>query len=283
MIDFHTHCNPDLLASRAMLRVKPHDKPETDGTIDGQRNLAARRNIKKCVVLNIVNRPEHQKHVNEFTLRINAPGEKIISFGSVHPYSENAVREVEFLYECGIRGIKFQTILQEFALDDPICLPVFRRIGELRMITVIHSGRSFHRSDYYVLPQTLHNCIDAFGGAPVICAHMGGWLLEKNEIAQIAKMPIYTDTAFSANNMDQSKFNWAADEFGPDRILFGTDMPWSSLDAEISYIRNCPFSEAEKRAVFEGNAVKLLKGSGLSIPLEPTDKNIQVDTWKLFF
>jgi predicted TIM-barrel fold metal-dependent hydrolase len=45
---------------------------------------------------------------------------------------------------------------------------------------------------------------------------------------------------------------------GADKILFGTDSPWSRADEEIASIRALPLSEDEKSAILGGNAARLL-------------------------
>lgn len=262
MIDTHTHCFPDYLASRALSKTHLYDTYETDATIGGQLKLARKRGIKKFLVLNTANTPEQQTHVNEFAVKINGLNNMVISLGSVHPYAADAVEAVERLYEQGIRGIKFQPIRQQFDMDDPVCRPIFQKIGSLGMMTVIHGGRSVHTPLYPVLPKAVGRYIDDFQGAPVVCAHMGGMFCSEQEIKEVAALPVYTDTALCVRHMDQRKFNWAAEQFGPDRILFGTDMPWACLSEEMAYVENCQFSEQEKQAVFEGNAMRALKQCG---------------------
>jgi predicted TIM-barrel fold metal-dependent hydrolase len=45
---------------------------------------------------------------------------------------------------------------------------------------------------------------------------------------------------------------------GADKILFGSDAPWSRAKEEIEAIRGLPLTEAEKTAILGGNAMRLL-------------------------
>lgn len=263
MIDAHVHCFPDNLASRALSKTNLYGTYETDGTIAGQLRLAEQYGIEKILVLNLANTPEQQEHVNQYALAINGLQNKVISLGSVHPYASNAVETVEWLYKEGIRGIKFQPIRQEFYMDDPVCRPIFRKIGELGMMTVIHGGRSVRTDQYHVLPKAVGRYIDEFQGAPVICAHMAGMFCTEEEIKEIAAMPVYTDTALCVRHLDQKKFDWAAEQFGAERILFGTDMPWANMEKEMDYIRRSYFDEADQEKIFRGNALALFKRCGM--------------------
>ena len=46
--------------------------------------------------------------------------------------------------------------------------------------------------------------------------------------------------------------------FTADRILFGTDSPWSDQKESIAFIRNLPLKEEEKKKILWQNAADLL-------------------------
>lgn len=263
MIDTHVHCFPGNLAARALSKTNIYGTYETDGTIEGQLRLAEKYGIEKIMVLNIANTPEQQEHVNQYAVEINGLEGKVISLGSVHPFAPDAVEMVERLYQQGIRGIKFQPIRQKFYMDDPICRPIFRKIGELGMLTVIHGGRSIRTNQFHVLPKAVGRYIDDFQGAPVICSHMAGMFCTEDEIREVAAMPVYTDTALCVRHLDQEKFNFAAEQFGADRILFGTDMPWACMEKEMNYVRQSCFGIKEQEKIFRDNAIALFKRCGM--------------------
>ena len=260
MIDAHTHCFPDALAPRALSKTDLYGGVyETDATISGQIRLAEKEGLRKVVVLHVANRPDSMHHVNDFAVSVNGMAGKVISFASIHPHAPDAAEEVERLYSLGIRGIKFQPIRQGFFMDEPCCEPIFSKIGELGMMTVIHGGRSIRTKEFPVLPRTVARYIDCFQGAPVVLSHLGGMFLSEDEIREAASLPVITDTALCVRHLDQDKFNFAADLFGVDRILFGTDMPWACMAKEKAYIENGPFTVAEKEQIFDGNAERYLR------------------------
>ena len=47
--------------------------------------------------------------------------------------------------------------------------------------------------------------------------------------------------------------------YGEDRILFGSDLPWSDPRDEINMIDRMPVSDSAKDKIFYKNAVELLK------------------------
>lgn len=232
---------------------------ETDASLPGQQKLMARYGLQKCAALCFCNRPEEQENVNRFAISINS--EDIFAFGSVHPHALDAVEQLERLYDAGIRGVKFQPIRQHFSLEEGVCQPIFRKIGELKMITTIHCGVDMGRTGFDVLPISIERCIDSFCGAPVICAHMGGMFVDPKELRRLYPLPVYVDTSLSARHLGQCQFDRIAEQFGPGRILFGTDMPWASMKREMMYIEHSPFSEMEKQRIFGDNAEFLMNNA----------------------
>ena len=266
MIDMHVHCYPDRIAPKALHSSNVYDGYyETDGTIAGQVAAAKKHGIRKVLSLNIAYTTDHQYSVNEFASLTDGRDGVIISLGSVHPYSQSAVDEVQRLYDMGIRGIKFQPVRQQFFMSDPCCWKVFKKIGDLGMLTVIHCGGSSKTPEFHVRSYAMRSCISAFGGAPVVCAHMGGMFYSEKEHREIASLPVFVDTAFSARHLDQDGFNRLLDLYGTDRVMFGTDMPWASYAVEMGYINRAPLTAAEREQIFDGNAARLLNSVGIRV------------------
>ena len=262
MIDAHVHCFPPKLAFRALYGASNSGRFDTDGTVEDQLSLAKREGIRKIVLLNFASRPDTMADANDFAIENNGKDGVIISFGTVHPFAENAEEELTRLYARGIRGIKFQPTQQSFDMDDPRCRNLFSMIGRLGMMTVIHGGRSARTKSYPVLPEQMIKCIDLFRGNPVVLSHMGGMFLTRKEIDLAASLPVITDTAYSAHHLDQTTFSYAFERFGIDRVLFGTDVPWANLAREKTYVDGLSLSPEERDKIYDGNAVRYLTACG---------------------
>ena len=70
---------------------------------------------------------------------------------------------------------------------------------------------------------------------------------------------IYFDTAYCASFMPDEMFMEMFKAYGEDRILFGSDLPWSNPHSEINMIDRMPISDSAKEKIFYKNAVELLK------------------------
>ena len=268
MIDMHVHCFPDFLANRALGRELERNKNrhyDCLGTIEEQLAFAEEKGLRAFAVLNVANRPDSADHVNEYARRVRSLSPKIVSFCSVHPKAENAVEQLDALYEEGFRCVKFQSYNMRTNIDEPCFKPLLREVGRLKMLCVIHGGYSGGKYDFSVLPENIARAVEWLDGADVIASHLGGMFMKEEERAEVAKLPVYTDTAFSQLHFDQDSFNRTAEMFGPERILFGTDLPWAHFRKESAFVENSSFTEAEKQLIFEGNAVRLLSRVGITV------------------
>jgi len=72
----------------------------------------------------------------------------------------------------------------------------------------------------------------------------------------------YADSALHGNT---AALMCGYEYYGPDRILFGTDMPFGSeaglwpVRKTIDSIKEMPIPEKERQKIWEGNARKLLR------------------------
>ena len=261
MIDFHVHCYPAFLAKRAVDSVK-ENYYQVDGTLDTQREWMRQHHVEKSVLLNMATRPDTMANVNRFAAQSTC--EEFIPFGSVHPAAKNALQEVEYLYQQGIRGIKFHTGHQNFDFDDTKNTPLYRKIGSLGMATIVHCGDSAKSPNHLVLPHTVARVIDAFQGAPFICAHMGGIDMNSHELDLLKQMPVLVDTALAIRRMEAKEFGLMVRELGVERVLFGSDHPWGDFFRTRDMVENSDLTATEKKEIFYGNAVSLLNRIGQS-------------------
>lgn len=258
MIDFHTHCYPEFLAPRALGQARYDWDFQSDATVNGQLRIMRQKKVDKALTLHVANRPSEVRNVNRFAKHVMDDSENLESFGVIHPYMEGVMEELEWIQEQGMVGVKLHPIRQEFSLQDPICKPIFERIGEMGLVTLIHCGRTRRSPNYWVMPEDVRACIDWFRGGTVVCAHMGGMFLSNEEALSMADLPIMVDTAFSSLHLTQGEFNIRLEAFGAERVLFGTDLPWADFDRELAFVDQAELTEVERSLILEGNALKLL-------------------------
>lgn len=261
MIDFHLHMFPDHLAPQALASLSRNSgglAPCFDGTANGLQALMRQEGIDLGVVLTIVTKPGQERSVNRFAIEHNHGN--LIVFGSIHPGSHHINQQLAALKAAGIRGIKLHPEYQQFAVDDPAMLPIYQKIAELGFITVLHAGADLaYDLPHLCRPQALAKVLPWFQGAPVVAAHFGGYMLWEEVARELIGKPVYFDTSFCYGNLPAPMMTRLIRAHGVERILFGSDAPWSHPHQEIDLIRHLDLSETERQAILDTNARRLLQ------------------------
>lgn len=259
LIDFHTHCFPDKIARKAIEKLSFISGglfPYTDGTLSGLEKSMNDSDVNISVVLNIATNTHQQKNVNDFAVSIN--NDKIVSFGSVHHDSENIMEELERIKEMGLKGIKLHPDYQGFEVNDPKMKPIYKKISELNLVTVFHSGRDYgFGPPYGNTPEKLSKALLWFS-SPVVAAHWGGVSCYEEVVKYLCGTEVYFDTSFGYSQMPKYYAQKILDTHGADKLLFGTDTPWHTAQMELRLINSLELSEKDKEKIFYKNAQKLL-------------------------
>lgn len=264
-IDFHTHAFPQRIAEKA-IRNLAHTaggaRPNHNGTAEDLLRAVRAGGADRAVVLNIATNEKQQRNVNDFAIETNRNfGGALIAFGSVYPGSESAFDELDRLKAAGIRGVKLHPDYQHFFANDRSFYPLYRKIGEMGFITVFHAGIDIGYPDpVHCTPQMLAEILPEFGGAPVVAAHMGGWMMWQDVQECLCGKDIYLDTAFSAGRMPPDYARAIIRKHGAERILLGSDMPWGNTGDEIAFVKSLDLTDRQTACILGENAQQLLNG-----------------------
>lgn len=261
IVDFHTHAFPDKLADAAIssLGACSGITPYCDGTVNSLKRCATEDGVDICVVLNVATNEKQQKKVNDFALSINNM-EGIISFGSVYPLSGDAICELDRIKDMGLKGIKLHPDYQLFFVDDEKMIPFYRHIAKLGLITVFHAGVDIGIYEpVHCTPERLSKALKYFEGAPVVAAHFGGYLLWNDVEKYLVGEDVYFDTSFSYARIPFPQAKRIVERHGSDKILLGSDMPWSRVADGIKLIKQMNLSASDTEMIMGKNAVRLLE------------------------
>ena len=280
IIDFHVHTFPDHVADRALakLQANSHTALFAPGTAAGLQASMRRAGIDRCVILPAATAAGQSAHINDRAVRTHESAAEtgLDSFAAIHPEDENWKQELDRAAAAGLRGVKIHPPYQGVDIDDPRYLRILNRAGELDLTVVTHAGLDVGLPGAeHALPSKIRRAVLAAGPVRLVCAHMGGWKCWKEVCELLADTGVWLDTAFSLGDMIPSgdDYPWTAESlrrlsdedfvkmirlFGADRVLFGTDSPWSDQKEDVDHFCRLPLSEHEKRAVLSENAERLL-------------------------
>lgn len=260
IIDFHTHIFPEKLVDRAMqvlIKNGGNIVPQARATESGLLSYMDAHNIDHSVVLNIATNAKQQTNVNNFAAEINS--ERIIAFGSVYPKARNAIDELHRIKELGLKGIKLHPDYQEFYVDDPALAKVYETAVALGLIVVFHSGVDVeYYEPVHCTPKRLAAALPAFKGGTVVAAHLGGYLQLYEVEEHLVGKPVYFDTSFSYSRVPRLHAKRIILNHGTDKILFGSDMPWSGTHLEKLFIESMDLTREDYEVIMYKNAARLL-------------------------
>lgn len=259
MIDFHMHAFPNELASRAMgaLSHTASLTPVTDGTLGHALSRMDEWGVEIGVFLHIATKPKNQRAVNDFASSIQS--ERIFCYGSVHPDAPDAVGELSRIRDLGLYGVKFHPDYQNFFVDDARMYPIYEALSFLGLPVLFHTGID-PLSPHLIhgRPEMIKKIARMFPKLTIIAAHLGGCFCGVGEC--LAGMDIYIDTAMSCSEeyCSQEQFNRIMKKHDTQRILFGTDLPWSRVTDQMKMIDRANLTGKQREDILKNNALRLL-------------------------
>ncbi len=260
VIDFHTHAFPDDLAEKAITALEEHSgdyRAHHNGTIRGLLKSMDQAGIEQAVVVSIATKPSQVPRITDWAASIAS--ERIIPFASIHPLYRDFERELDRIQEAGLKGIKLHPMYQEFTVDDPDLLPLYRAVADRGLIVLFHAGHDIaFPITGQASPQRFLNLFQTLPGLRMVVSHLGGWSAwEEVEEALLGK-PVYLETSFGIGEAEPEQFRKIIDQHSPDYLLFGTDSPWLDQKRELDAWKALDISKKRKEKILHGNAERLL-------------------------
>lgn len=268
IIDFHTHTFPDKIAKTAIPQLEQNAsiKAFTDGTVSGLLSSMRRAGINISVILPVVTNPQKADKINALSANINQTYSNIISFGGIHPLTENYRQVLKNAVNMGLKGIKLHPEYQDTDFDDISYMRILDCAEELGLVTVVHAGYDggFPASRHCFIDNILH-VLNRIKPKRLVLAHMGGCMIWDKVREYIAGADVYFDTALSfgkkqlPNLLNANQFIDLSRAHGTDKILFATDSPWGEQQEMSEFVKNSNLTDTEKEDILYKNASRLLK------------------------
>ena len=280
IVDMHTHIFPDKISAAVIDKLSRKAKivAFTNGDLRGLKNSMDAAQIDLSIVLPVATNTSQVEKINSSAAALNEQfaDAGIFSLGCIHPDFTNYREELDRVKNRGLKGIKIHPVYQDTNLDDLKFLRILDRAAELDLIVVAHAGLDIGFPGVVMCsPQMARHVVDTVGDFKFVLAHMGGWKNWDDVLKLLGDTKVFIDTAFSTGTIiPRSDCHWEPDGlkllttaqfmkfvevFGADRILFGTDSPWSSQRDSLDFIRALPLADADKNKILGGNAKRLLE------------------------
>lgn len=260
IIDFHTHMFPDKIAERtvAFLAGVCKMRPFTDGTYEGLKKETLDSGVDLSIALPIVTNPSQFQSINHFASLYQKP--PILSFGSIHPASDDYKGQLQYIKKLGLKGIKLHPDYQEVYFNDIRYKRIVSYASELGLIVSVHAGMDPKcPDDIHCTPSMSAEVIKDTQAKKLVLAHMGGNAQWDEVEEYLVGKEVYFDTGVVLDKMPEEQFLRILRNHGADKILFATDSPWSGQKEFLKIISKMPLMDEEREKLLGGNACRLLE------------------------
>lgn len=276
IIDFHTHTFPKSIAKKALEVLGSNEglTPFTDGTNEGLIESMDRSGVDVSILMPVVTKVQQTEDINRAAKSVEADTKgRLISFGGMHPEDEDYAVHLKQLKDAGVRGIKLHPVFQRTDFDDIRYKRIVDKASELGLITMVHAGYDISMPDAkYASAPRLISVVKEVQPEKLILAHMGSWKYWDEAETVIGECPnVWIDTAFVLPMNDgeyffdtgiaalkPERFVKMVRNIGADRVLFGTDSPWTDQLQSIESIRKSGLTNEEADKILGKNATRLL-------------------------
>lgn len=258
MIDSHCHIYPEKIAAKAVGGTDNFYGVVSfcKGTVEDLLERGKSAGIDKFVVQSVATTAKQVESINRFIAdETEKSGGKLIGLGTMYPDTDKLEEDFELILELGLKGIKLHPDIQGFKIDDYRCLKIYEMCEKNGLPVLIHTGDSRYDNSN---PNRLIPILEIYSNITVIGAHFGGYSIWNDACRQLKKYPnLFVDCSSSFPWLEKDNAKRLIYEYGPDKVLFGTDYPMWNPVTEIETLTSLGLSESELKKIFSLNAEKV--------------------------
>jgi len=263
IVDFHTHCYPDQVAPKALHNLYRNNgvAAHADGTLQGLRESMAKAGINLAVVLPVATNISQFPKLTDWAARIARENADIMAFGSVFPREERWREQIDYIKSSGLAGLKLHPDFQEFYFKEQRVLDMIAYALEIGLLVTVHVGVDPACLELvHSTPQMVRRVVDEMQSERLILAHLGGHLYWDEVLEYICGQPCTIDMALSTGAINSKKLLEILTRHGYERVLFGTDSPWSDQSVSVRMMEalDMQLPAGAKEQMTYGNAARLL-------------------------
>ena len=161
--------------------------------------------------------------------------------------------------QAGLLGIKLHPYYQDFEIDDPALFHFFRVLEQMGLLVVCHTGFDFaFPRDRKADPVRIVRLLDKVPNLRFVATHIGAWDDWDEVERHLLGKPIYMEISMSLERLGLKRGREFLTAHPAERILFGTDSPWTSQAETLRLARALDLGPERERLLLGENARALL-------------------------
>jgi uncharacterized protein len=260
IIDCHVHLNN-----------YHEDEVETvEGCLDElQRAMRRNRVDIACILTSYKVTPGRPSTRRVVEATRDLPHLYVVAGLDYHSFTPDILVELgDYVVEGKVRGLKLYPGYQPFYPSDPQWAPAYEFAAEHGIPVMIHSGDTYSPTGKvkYSHPLNVDEAAVDFPDVKFVICHIGNpWIRDCMEVVY-KNANVYTDIS----GLVLGEFSDRFEEYmrrqvqemllygvEPDKVLFGTDWPISSMESYLEFMKDLATPEREKRKILFENAAQL--------------------------
>ena len=249
----HVHIFPHAIAERAVNAIGAfyeNFNMESDGTLESALREMDAAGIAQCCAHSVATTAHQVDPINDFVMDAHQRHpDRIVPFAAMHPKLRHPVQTAEDILDRGFKGIKVHPEIQGFNIDDSAVMDMLAPF-EGKIPILIHCGD--YRYDNSC-PDRIKRVRRAFPRMKLVCAHLGGWQVWRENARQLIGEDVYVDTSSALFALRPGEAEAIIRGYGVERALYGTDFPMWSPVTEIERFNRLDLTEDEREKILWSN------------------------------
>jgi predicted TIM-barrel fold metal-dependent hydrolase len=179
--------------------------------------------------------------------------ERFIPLCTVNPrFGEETKREItKYIVEKGWKGVKLHPVNHQYAADCLATKRLLDKLGELGVVVAIHCT-----AEELAHPRKVSALAHDFPNIKIIMVHMGAlWAWWDTIEAAMENPNLYINTADAM--FCDGQIEYAVKQIGPERIMWGSNLPVSYIAPNIARITCANISVSDQEQILSETSRKL--------------------------
>ncbi len=257
IIDAHTHIFPDHVAQRAVDRLGSTYgvAPVAPATRDGLLRHMDECGVDRSVLAPVSTKPEQVPGINEWITNLDT--ERLIPFGTLHPFYGDCAGEIEKLLDRGVRGFKLQPYFQGYDFEAPEFRAMMELVGD-RLVVLLHGGQEMVPIEPLIpTPERVAALHRDFPQVRLIVAHLGGFQVWDAVEQHLVGRDVFFDLSYTFGHIGDEQLRRIVAAHGTEHLVWGSDFPWQSQAEALAGLRALSLPPEQEAAVLSGNWLRL--------------------------
>ena len=202
--------------------------------------------VERAIVFPNPNVGDKYPEMNDYiAASVKKHPERLVGFGRVDPRRQDAIKELmRMKSKLALTGLKLHPFVECFRPDHPFFNKFFQKVNDLKLPTLFHTGDGFSS------PGLIQKIATRHPHNTIILGH-----LREGSLGALKECPnTYVETSGTLPNLIE-----LATDIDPDRVLFGSDVPYYRYPTQISIVEAAEITQKTKRKIFHDNFQTLFK------------------------